>query len=217
MKILFDCDGTLLDSMFVWEKPYKELFKKYNYIPTKEEYDEIQSYGMSEFCEFVINKFNLKLSKREVSKKIYKVIEYGYKNDVKPKNGIVDFLDKLYEKNIEMAVTSSSDLKLLDVVFEKYKMNKYFKFILTPDSSGLLKSEKEYWLKAMKLLNSDPKSTILFDDASYAIKTAKSVGIYTIGVKDLPYNEKEIPILEEIADELLDNVTYFDINSIKNF
>ena len=90
-----------------------------------------------------------------------------------------------------MAIASSTDSIYLKLAFERLNIDQYFSFLTTPDITNLKKSDKEYWQYAIEKLDVDASEIILYDDALYAIKVAKDVGINTCGVKDFPYNENE--------------------------
>ena len=86
--------------------------------------------------------------------------------------------------------------------------------LTTPDITNLKKSDKEYWQYAIEKLGVDASEVILYDDALYAIKVAKDVGINTCGVKDFPYNENEWEDIRENATMYLDGIWQIDVDNL---
>lgn len=215
MKLLFDCDGTILDSMHIWTEPLEEILKKYNYKLTKEEKGKVESLSMSHTCHWLIRKVAKDMTFEELMKHFNSVISISYKNDLKPKNGAVDILYKLKDLGFEMAIASSTDIRLLEKALKRLDLIGCFEFIITPDSSPYNKGQKEFWELACHKLDEKCENVILFDDALYAIKSAKSANLKTCGIKDFPYNEKEWDYIIKEADFVLNSIQEIKIEFLK--
>lgn len=211
MKILFDCDGTLMDSMHIWIDPIKQIENRYNFIPNQEQREFKESASFRGLCEYYSETFAHDMSADDIENELYEIIEDGYKNTIKPKNGVVEKIKQLHEQGYEMGIASSTDKYYLDIIFNRLGISDYFKFILTPDQTGLRKSDEKYWLKACELLVEKPENVVLFDDKIYAVRAAKKVGLKTVGVDDLPHNEEDIELLKKEADYYVDSVSEFDM------
>ena len=219
MNIIFDVDGTLLDSMHVWLNPMDELFEKYNFklsdLP-KEKKGELESYSFSDMCHFIADNLATDMSFDDVIDYLISNIEDSYKNSLELKPGIREFLDKLKEENIKMSVASSTDFKFLEMALKRLGIFDYFEFFATPDLTNLTKADKKYWEYSISKHGLEPDQLVLFDDALYAIKAAKSAGIKTIGVKDFPHNKGEWDDIVKEADLTLDQANLMNIEKIKD-
>ena len=217
MKLLFDCDGTILDSMHIWVDPINEVFEKYGFrldtLP-KEEKGKIEALPLDGMCKFIADELAKDMTKAEVRDYFDEIIYDGYKNSLMPKTGVIEKLEELHKKGYEMAIASSTDSIYLKLAFERLNIDQYFSFLTTPDITNLKKSDKEYWQYAIEKLGVDASEIILYDDALYAIKVAKDVGINTCGVKDFPYNENEWEDIKENATMYLDGIWQIDVDNL---
>ncbi|MDU3136947.1 MAG: HAD family phosphatase [Anaerococcus prevotii] len=215
--LIFDIDGTILDSMHIWIKPLEDIFKKYGYdlnkIP-KEKKGEIEALPFYDMCEFLARNIARDMTKNEVIKYFEETIENAYANDLLAKNGAVDFLKDLKKKGYTLSVASSTDYKYLEKALKRIEIFDLFDFVATPDTIGYNKSEKDFWEYSIKKHGKFPDNLILFDDALYAIKAAKREGIKTIGIKDFPWNEKEWDYIKKEADYFVDEISNFDIENL---
>ncbi|MDU2584103.1 HAD family phosphatase [uncultured Anaerococcus sp.] len=215
--LIFDIDGTILDSMHIWIKPLEDIFKKYGYdlnkIP-KEKKGEIEALPFYDMCEFLAENIARDMTKDKVIEYFEQAIENAYANDLLPKNGAVDFLKDLKKKGYILSVASSTDYKYLEKALKRIEIFDLFDFVATPDTIGYNKSEKDFWEYSIKKHGKFPDNLILFDDALYAIKAAKREGIKTIGIKDFPWNEKEWDYIKKEADYFVDEISNFDIENL---
>lgn len=215
--LIFDIDGTILDSMHIWIKPLEDIFKKYGYdlnkIP-KEKKGEIGALPFYDMCEFLAENIARDMTKDKVIEYFEQTIENAYANDLLPKNGAVDFLKDLKKKGYILSVASSTDYKYLEKALKRIEIFDLFDFVATPDTIGYNKSEKDFWEYSIKKHGKFPDNLILFDDALYAIKAAKREGIKTIGIKDFPWNEKEWDYIKKEADYFVDEISNFDIENL---
>lgn len=216
MKLLFDCDGTILDSMYIWFEPVNRLLKEYNYNLTTEEKGYFEALPFKESIKWLKENVCTDKSENEVYDYFSKTIEYAYKNELLPKKGAVEILKKLKNDGYDMCICSSTDKFHLENVLTRLGLIDSFDFILTPDKFSYKKNEDQYWQKALDNYKVNAKDAVLFDDALYAIKAAKKVGIKTVGIKDFPYNEKEWEEIKKQADLVIDNIKDIDIEKIKN-
>lgn len=216
MKLLFDCDGTILDSMYIWFEPVNRLLKEYNYNLTTKEKGYFEALPFKESIKWLKENVCTDKSENEVYDYFSKTIEYAYKNELLPKKGAVEILKKLKNDGYDMCICSSTDKFHLENVLTRLGLIDSFDFILTPDKFSYKKNEDQYWQKALDNYKVNAKDAVLFDDALYAIKAAKKVGIKTVGIKDFPYNEKEWEEIKKQADLVIDNIKDIDIEKIKN-
>src|SRR5699024_3981487 len=142
-------------------------------------------------------------------------IHHAYEQTLLPKKGAKEILKKLKDEGFEMAVASSTNIKLLEKALRRIDLIDCFEFIITPDSSPYNKGQKEFWKLACHKLDEKPENVMLYDDALYAIKSAKSVGIKTCGIKDFPYNKNEWGHIVEESYMILDDIKDIYIKNLR--
>lgn len=217
MKLLFDCDGTLLDSMHIWVEPINKIFNKYGYSfegLEKKEKGIIEALPLSGMVTYIAKNIAKDMSEEEVNNYFLEIVEDGYKNHLMPKDGVLEKLKEFYDHDIEMGIASSTDSKYLKLAFNRLGIDHYFTYYNTPDLLNSKKSDEKFWQSAIDNFKIDPEEIMLFDDALYAIKAAKKSGIKTCGVRDFPYNKNEWKDIKKFSDIYLEGIWDFDINTL---
>lgn len=217
MKLLFDCDGTLLDSMHIWVEPINKIFNKYGYSfegLEKQEKGIIEALPLSGMVTYIAKNIAKDMTEEEVNNYFLQIVEDGYENHLMPKDGVLEKLKEFYDHNIEMGIASSTDSKYLKLAFKRLGIDHYFTYYNTPDLLNFKKSDEKFWQSAIDNFKIDPEEIMLFDDALYAIKAAKKSGIKTCGVRDFPYNKNEWEDIKKFSDIYLEGIWDFDINTL---
>lgn len=216
-KLLFDVDGTILDSMHIWAESQNKILKKYglsiNTLPLKIK-AEIESLPYKKMCKYLADNIALDMTYEEVLSYFSNIIDQAYREELMPFVGALDLLEKLHSKEFSMSVASSTPYYLIEFAFKRLGIFDYFDFYATPDKLGLKKSEAKYWKHIIKKYGVKAENCILIDDALYAIKSAKDQGINTIGVKDYPWNRKEWSKIKKEADYVVSNISQIDIKNL---
>lgn len=217
MKLLFDCDGTLLDSMHIWVEPINKIFNKYGYSfegLEKQEKGIIEALPLSGMVTYIAKNIAKDMTEEEINNYFLEIVEDGYKNHIMPKNGVLEKLKEFYDYDIEMGIASSTDFKYLKLAFKRLGIDHYFTYYNTPDLLNFKKSDEKFWQSAIDNFKINPEEILLFDDALYAIKAAKKSGIKTCGVRDFPYNKNEWEDIKKFSDIYLEGIWDFDINTL---
>lgn len=217
MKLLFDCDGTLLDSMHIWVEPINKIFNKYGYSfegLEKKEKGIIEALPLSGMVTYIAKNIAKDMTEEEINNYFLQIVEDGYKNHLMPKDGVLEKLREFYDHDIEMGIASSTDSKYLKLAFKRLGIDHYFTYYNTPDLLNSKKSDAKFWQSAIDNFKIDPEEIILFDDALYAIKAAKKSGIKTCGVRDFPYNKNEWEDIKKFSDIYLEGIWDFDLNDL---
>ena len=196
-------DGTLIDSMFYWNNLAKEFLESkgiYN-IP-QEVIEKIEVMTMSESAQLFIKEFKLLGTKELIVTEMNNMINEHYKNDIPLKKGVKEYLDTLYKKGVKMCVASATAEHLMKACLSRVDIMKYFEFVVSCESVGVGKHKADIYFEAIKRLKSNPYDTAVYEDALYAVTTAKKAGFYVVGVYDDNY-KKSWKEIEYICDEII--------------
>ena len=98
--VIFDLDGTLVDSMWVWDKVDEEFLGKRGFAVPKDYQKTIQPMGLEKVADYTIERFNLKDSKESVLKEWHDMAVDAYATRVKLKPGARRYIEYLREKNL---------------------------------------------------------------------------------------------------------------------
>lgn len=210
--ILFDLDGTLIDSMEVWAGLSKNFIKE-KVLKLKEGIEEHETgLAIEELPVFIKETYGLDVSIEEITDYITQTLVYHCENVFEYKEGAKEMIKAFKDRGYKMCITTASPDYYCDLLDKKLGLSQHMEFIQTPDKVGIPKSNKDYFKKAVESLGTDPAKTYVFDDALYAIKNAKAQGLIPIGVADKSA-ESEKEEIKEIAHIFLE--TYVDLDMDK--
>lgn len=201
---IFDMDGTLIDSMGIWENLAKEYLSSKN-IKAKENLSEIiNSMSMEESAMYFKKEFGIKDSVEKIISDENKLIEHKYKYEILLKENVKEYLSYLRKKGIKMCVTTATSLVLAKIVLKRLDILDYFSFVISCDETKVGKSKPDIYYLALRKMNAKIEETLVYEDADYAIKTAKKAGFYCIGVYDEVSSKEKKEILK-FCDKYLES------------
>lgn len=182
---IFDMDGTLVDSMGYWRDLASEFLhsKGVGHIPG-DVLERIKPMTMTESAAFFIQRFSLTGTPESVAAEINAKMEEHYRNDILLKAGAEAYLAGLYRKGVQLCVASATAERLIEACLRRLDGLKYFSFVLSCESVGAGKTKPDVYLKAAERLKAAPAEISVYEDALYAVKTAKRAGFYVVGVYD---------------------------------
>ena len=181
---IFDVDGTLLDSMEIWE----DVGVRYlNSIGIEAEPDlgtVLFTMSIQEGAAYVKEHYHLSQEPEEIEQGVLDIISNYYKKTALLKSGAKELLEKLDKHNIPMTVASSNNKKEIEMAFERLGIAKYFDRIFTCEEVGAGKTKPDIYLRAAEYLGTRPEETVVFEDVIHAIRTAKQAGFQVVGIYD---------------------------------
>lgn len=193
---IFDADGTLMDSMHIWDT-VDSAFLMMRGIKPREE-GILRKYGFINGIEYLIKNYQLDMSVDEVRNDMMKILEYYYYNVATAKEGVREFLQKLCEKKVRCVVATATDRYLMEPTLQRNGLLEYFDAVFTTKEVGISKREPDIYNIARDFLNADG-NTFIFEDAYYAIDTAKKAGYRVVAIEDYSAkNEREQ--IKELSD-----------------
>lgn len=216
MKIkgaIFDFDGTLFDSMVIWETAGDKYLKSLGIEPEVGLHEKIRDFSMIQSAIYVKENYNLDFTCEEIVAGFNKSVEEFYLTTALPKKGVIEFLEKIKSHGITMCVATVTEKRLIEAALERCEIRHFFKDVITCGEVGHGKDKPFIYRKAMDIMGLSHESTIVFEDALYAIRTAKGDGFTTAGVYD--ESEKSQDEFRNFADFFIKD--YYDTHDLLNF
>ena len=213
MKIkgaIFDLDGTLLDSMYVWDTIGSEYLKKRGIIPEIDLDKKFKNKSLLQAAQYYQKQYDIKEPAEKIMDDINNMIEQFYFNEIKLKQGVYEILSSMKAHNIKMCIATATDDYLVEAVLKRNKISEYFSEIFTCTKVGFGKNTPHIYEKALAVLKTKKSETIVFEDALYAIKTAKDAGFIVAGIFDKSEEQNYIKI-KKIANYTVDDWKSFKI------
>lgn len=202
--VIFDLDGTLVDSMWVWNQIDIEYLRKKGHTVPENLKEEISHLSFLQTAEYFKKRFDLSDSVEEILEDWHKMSFDFYANKVKLKDGVKQFLDMLKSKNIKIALATSNSTPLLEACLKNNGIYDYFDSITVTDEVSRGKNFPDVYLLAAQKVNASPENCAVFEDIIPAVKGAKSANMTVVAVKD----EASILDKEELcklADKYIDS------------
>lgn len=181
---IFDMDGTLIDSMPAWEKLGEDYLNQKG-IKVPENLNEIiNAMSMTESANYFRREFGIKASVKKIISDINKLIEDKYRYEIPLKPYVKEYLSSLKSHGVTMCIATATPLELAEAALKRLNVLQYFSYIVCCDEAGAGKTKPDVYYLAIEKMGAKVEDTIVYEDADYAMKTAKKAGFYTIGVYD---------------------------------
>ena len=211
---IFDMDGTLLDTMYIWRHLAPAYLEKNNIAVPDDLTDKLAIMGISRAVEFLIENFHLTISHDELHQELIGILADYYKHKAVFKPGAVEFLQKLRDKNIPTMVFSATPEDLLDLALSRLDAVKYFSHgLLSCRTIQCAKNKPEAFFTAARHIETAPEDVMIFEDAWYAASTAKNAGFTVTVMAD--EQETRIAEMRALADFYIEKS--FDEFPVNNF
>ena len=197
---IFDMDGTLLDSMSIWNDLGPNLLRASGIEPGPELRDKLRVVTVREGAAYCREAYGLSQTVDEIVAQIEGQVEDFYFHQVQAKPGVQKFLSLLKMEGVWMYVATATDRRLAEAALRHAGIDQYFRGMLTCPEVGVGKNRSpEIYEMAMRRLRSTKRDTVVFEDALHAIQTAKSAGFRVAAVYD-PSAEEDQAEIRRVAD-----------------
>lgn len=182
--IVFDCDGTLLDSMVVWREMEAELARRADVTLTAADTDKLTTLTIPECGAFFNEHFGLGESGEAVVAMVDQIMLEFYRTRVEERPGALAFVRALAEHGVRMSVASSSPQAYLQAGLTRCGFTPYLDAIVSVDDVGVSKREPAVWDRARELMGTPLETTWGMEDSVYAVRTLQAAGYKTLGIYD---------------------------------
>lgn len=204
--VLFDLDGTLVDSMWMWKQIDIEYLGRFG-IPLPDDLQKkIEGMSFSETALYFKNHFPITDSIEEMKATWNRMAWDKYTYEVPLKPGVQNFLDKCKEKGIKMGIATSNSRELVENIATVHKLHDYFDCIMTGCDVQKGKPAPDIYLAVADKLQVDPEHCLVFEDIIPGLKAGISAGMKVCAVEDA-YSSKEEDAKKQMADYY---ITHYD-------
>lgn len=213
--VIFDLDGTLVDSMWLWKAIDIEfLAKKGIAMPKDIEafQGELEGKGFTETACFFKERFQLADSVEEIKRTWVLMAEDKYCREVPLKPGALEFLRELKKRGILTGISSSNSRELILSVLKAHRIDSYFSCITTCCEVSEGKPAPDVYLRTAKRLGVLPDECLVFEDVPMGILAGKRAGMKVCAVED-DFSRKQEKEKRELADWYIPD--YFEIPELK--
>lgn len=182
--VIFDCDGTLLDSMMVWREAEAELARRAGVTLKPEETDALTAMTIPECGAFFHERFGLGASGDDVVTMMDELMLEFYRERVLARPGALAFVQELARRGVHLSVASSSPQAYLQAGLTRCGFAPYLDAIVSVDDVGASKREPAVYDHARELMGTPLIGTWGVEDSVYAVHTLNDAGYRTLGIYD---------------------------------
>lgn len=177
---IFDCDGTLLDTMIMWRGATNELLGRLGLPQTRALFDEIEPLSLHDTCTYLHEHYHVGESSEAIFAMLDEIVRAGYERTARPLPGILDLLESFKAHGVKMCVASSTAQKNLNYALKIAGIDHYFE--KTFSTGGTIRS-KEYpdiWKLAHEFLGTPDEATWVFEDTPFGVREGQAAGLKTV-------------------------------------
>lgn len=197
--MIFDMDGTILDSMWYWRTIWREYVEA-NHIPMPPELEGQTQYGCGKACHIL----GAQIGKtyEEVLGEMMVFLKYHYEHDTVPKPHAEDYLKMLKDAGYAVCVATATPKYLAVPALERHGLTKYLDFVTDTEEMNAQKSQPDYFLNVAQKIGVKPEECVMFEDAVYAIRGAKAAGMNVCAI-DEPISHSDKDEIMSLADRYI--------------
>lgn len=197
--VLFDLDGTLIDSMWMWRSIDVEYLARFAIEMPENLQECIEGKSFSETAVYFKERFGLKDSLEQIKSDWNEMAWDKYMNEVPLKEGVLDLLKYLKSNNIPAGIATSNSRELTELIIEKLGISEYFASIRTSCEVLKGKPSPDIYLLVAADLGVQPERCLVFEDIIHGIMAGKNANMKVCAVYDL-YSEKHAEEKIRLAD-----------------
>lgn len=198
--VIFDLDGTLIDSMNVWYD-IDRAFLRENGVqnPPEDISDRVKKLTVDKSAELFIREFGLNLTVEYIIDRIEELVRHEYFYNIPLKSGVSETLDFLDRYSIPYGVATVTYRNLAEAVLKRLGVYDRIKFLLTSAEFPQGKKSPDMYLKGAEIMGFLPENILVAEDSLHCIETAHGAGFITAGVYD-SLSDGDRPAIERKAD-----------------
>ena len=211
--VIFDMDGVIIDSEPLHHQAYNNMFKEIGIKVSETLYESFTGQSTINICTKLCAHFNIDAPPEALvalKRKHYKRF-FEHDSSLKLINGVLDLIQHYHEHGLTLVLGSSASMEGINLVFERFNLNPYFKAKLSGADLKASKPHPEIFEKAAKASGHKPNECMVIEDSTNGIKAAKAAGIFSVAYdsfhsKNQDYSEANM-VITDFKAIYLDNMS----------
>jgi len=200
--ILFDLDGTVIDSESLYQRGEIKLFREYGVEIPNSDWKIFRGTTEQDFYKIAMKRYNIKEKKETFIQKGRTYIKQEFDQSLKFKGDFLEFFNYI-KGRYKIGLVTASPMHSFEYVNKILNIKKYFTNIITNDDTVKSKPNPEPYIKMMEILNLNPNQTLIIEDSINGMKSAKSA------------KAKVVAITGSVSKENMSNADYIIDNFLE--
>ncbi len=190
--VIFDLDGSLVDSMWMWERIDIEYLGKFGIPMPKDLQRQIEGMSFNETAQYFKSHFHLPDSLEQIKEAWNRMAWDKYRHEVPLKPGAAAFLEQCRKDGVRLGIATSNSRELVETIAEVHGLREYFSCIMTACDVKKGKPAPDIYLAVAGALGVSPKNCLVFEDIVPGIMAGKNAGMEVCAVEDAySYDQRE--------------------------
>lgn len=182
--VIFDMDGSLVDSMWVWKEIDIAYLGKFHLTIPEDLQRQIEGMSFTETAVYFKERFSLPCTVEEIKADWNQMAWEMYRTRVMPKPGAIDFLEHCKKQNIKLGIATSNSRPIVDMVLKERGIAPYFSCIMTGCEAKKGKPAPDVYLLTAQQMQAAPEKCLVFEDIVSGILAGKAAGMEVCAVED---------------------------------
>ena len=182
--VIFDMDGSLVDSMWIWPEVDRIFMDRYSLTPPATFHKDIEGMSYTETARYFVDTFRMERTVEQVMQEWRDMTVRLYSTEVFPKPGAVEFLDEMKRRGIFLGIATSNDRVIADAALNARALMPYFDSVRTSCEVAAGKPAPDVYLKVAEDLGVEPSECLVFEDVPNGILAGKNAGMEVCAVDD---------------------------------
>ena len=178
---IFDVDGTILDSMEVWNTLASQYVQSLGKVPEKNLDEIVSDMSLEQSATYLKKHYKINKQEERIISEILNFISDIYEYEVNLMPGFKEFISHYDSINV---IGTSCDEELVKIALNRLGVLNYFEDIITCSKVNKSKDDSDFYLACAQALKQRPEDIVVFEDADYCIDVARKVGFKVIKIKD---------------------------------
>lgn len=185
---IFDMDGTLIDSLILWDVFWSELGERFlqdaSFRPAAEDDRTVRTMTLDKAMELAHRHYNLGESGEQLLSIVNEITEDFYRNKVLLKPGAKEYLEHLHQQGTKMVIASGTEMSFIELALDRCGLRKYFSRVFSCCDIKKGKEQPDIYLMAQQALGEKAEDIWVFEDSLTAIETVQRLGMHTVALYD---------------------------------
>lgn len=182
--LIFDMDGTLIDSMPMWRNLDLEYLGQYGITPGKEFHHTVATMTLMDASAYIQTQFQIPKTAQEIYDDFQTMVLEQYRNQIPLKSYVYELVTQLKKDGYRIAVATANEIHLSELVLERTGLMDVVDTIVSCTMAGASKETPDVYYLAAKNMQTAPELCVVFEDSLRAMITAKKAGFTTVAVYD---------------------------------